>query len=354
VGGTVDIAVHEIDEEGYTQSIHAPVGGAWGSTKIDENFKQFLFDIFGAEIQSGFEYPEILAAFEREKVRFNKNQKVPLAIYDFEPKHLDHNRRYSKFPIKIDRKRLILAPEIMMSFFDGPVNSIVSCVKDMLAKLQYNMDYIFLVGGFSRSIILKDRMIEEFQSATTQIVNPNNPGMAVAEGAVYFGLNPKVIRSRYSSFTYGIQLKHIFQEGIDPPENKVQVDGIWYCDKVFMPLVEVDQKVRQNHRVSELFGRVSKSQSSAIIPIYCTKRRNVKYITEDMKSLGRLVLHVPLDEDLTAHNIEVTVIFGGTEIAVTARHIITNELVSCKLEFLFSAKPEISALPLPTKPLKNY
>ena len=58
-GGTVDIAVHEIDENdnfseknnmiikilGFTQSKTAPRGGAWGSTKIYNNFKILLFEV---------------------------------------------------------------------------------------------------------------------------------------------------------------------------------------------------------------------------------------------------------------------------------------------------------------------
>jgi len=60
-GGTVDIAVHEIDESGmtlssplflcyflflgHTHSLAAPIGGPWGSTVIDENFKKLLCEV---------------------------------------------------------------------------------------------------------------------------------------------------------------------------------------------------------------------------------------------------------------------------------------------------------------------
>jgi len=44
-GGTVDIAAHEIDESRYTHSLTAPIGGPWGSTVIDENFKKLLFEV---------------------------------------------------------------------------------------------------------------------------------------------------------------------------------------------------------------------------------------------------------------------------------------------------------------------
>eukprot|EP00026_Physarum_polycephalum_P011233 Phypoly_transcript_11440.p1 GENE.Phypoly_transcript_11440~~Phypoly_transcript_11440.p1 ORF type:complete len:238 (+),score=18.79 Phypoly_transcript_11440:2-715(+) len=234
----------------------------------------------------------------------------------------------------------------MCSFFSDPINSIVSCVKTLIARLACTIDYIFLVGGFSRSIILKESIIQEFQSESTKIVLPNNPGMAIAEGAVYFGLNPKVIASRHSSYTYGIKVVGKFQEGVHPLHKKKKIDDEWYCSDLFLSLVTVNQKVMLNHQVTTFAGRVSKVTDSVRIPLYCTKEEKVSYITPEMRLLGELVLEVPLDEELGTMNIKITMVFGGTEIAVQAEHTITKKAVSCHVEFVYTSRSEISALPL--------
>jgi hypothetical protein len=107
-----------------------------------------------------------------------------------------------------------------------------------------------------------------------------------------------------------------------------------------------------------------------------------------MQKLGDLRLEVPIDEDLNTYNVKITMLFGGyislsslpifpllspylpyhlplspitfpshedknltmivrTEISVKAEHVVTKKAVSCHLEFAFTAKTEISALPLP-------
>ncbi|KAL3885504.1 hypothetical protein ACJMK2_025557 [Sinanodonta woodiana] len=46
-GGTVDITVHQVIEGGGLKEIHKASGGAWGGTKVDEGYQQFLISIVG-------------------------------------------------------------------------------------------------------------------------------------------------------------------------------------------------------------------------------------------------------------------------------------------------------------------
>jgi hypothetical protein len=95
------------------------------------------------------------------------------------------NKRFPTTPITFERKKLWFPPAVMCSLFEGPINSILSCVRNLLTRLNCEMDCIFfiyfillmifepgdifLVGGFSKSVILKESMIQEFQSEFTKV-----------------------------------------------------------------------------------------------------------------------------------------------------------------------------------------
>ncbi len=49
-GGTVDITVHEVEDQlGTLKELHKATGGACGSVNIDIAFEKLLVDIFGQE-----------------------------------------------------------------------------------------------------------------------------------------------------------------------------------------------------------------------------------------------------------------------------------------------------------------
>lgn len=67
----------------------------------------------------------------------------------------------------------------------------------------------------------------------------NNIEMAVARGAVIFGMNPSKIATRIPRSWYGIEITNIFDPNIDPPEYKVtRPDGSIRCDNRFSTYVE--------------------------------------------------------------------------------------------------------------------
>lgn len=46
-GGTVDVTVHEVSCRGGLKEVYKASGGAWGGTKVDEAFYEFLSVIAG-------------------------------------------------------------------------------------------------------------------------------------------------------------------------------------------------------------------------------------------------------------------------------------------------------------------
>lgn len=63
--------------------------------------------------------------------------------------------------------------------------------------------------------------------------------MAVARGAVIFGMHPSKIATRIPRFWYGIEITNIFDPNVDPIEYKVvRPDGSVRCDNRFSTYVE--------------------------------------------------------------------------------------------------------------------
>lgn len=46
IGGTVDITVHEIQENRCLKELHKACGGGWGGNRVDENLNIFLREVF--------------------------------------------------------------------------------------------------------------------------------------------------------------------------------------------------------------------------------------------------------------------------------------------------------------------
>jgi len=243
----------------------------------------------------------------------------------------------------------------MSSLYEDPIQSIVSCVKSLQRRLDSTMNYIFIVGGFSRSFILRERMTAEFETATTKIVFPNHPGMAVAQGAVHFGLNPSIISSRCSAFTYGFETLSKFVEGVHDPIRKITRGGIFYCNNIFSTFVKVNERVQLNHEASTFVGIVQQGQTHCTIPLYTSLNEDNMYITTSMTKVGKLCVAIPPDEEVGKHNVKVSMIFGGTEIAAKAEHIISHHKVDCKIDFFtkmdFSSISPVHNDPIPAQAL---
>jgi hypothetical protein len=87
-GGTVDITVQEIKEDGDIKQIYMANGGDWGGVKVDQAIGEFLLDIFGMEIMDRFrnenkaDYLSLCREFEVKKrgIRPDSTVKITLRL----------------------------------------------------------------------------------------------------------------------------------------------------------------------------------------------------------------------------------------------------------------------------------
>ncbi|WAQ99602.1 HS12B-like protein [Mya arenaria] len=99
-GGTVDITVHEVQDNNSLRELFKANGGNWGGTYIEKAFRNMLAEIVGNDVMDNFQatnmmdFIDLLREFEVKKRNFNSTMsqkitfKVPIALnVDFKAKH---------------------------------------------------------------------------------------------------------------------------------------------------------------------------------------------------------------------------------------------------------------------------
>ncbi|XP_060606755.1 heat shock 70 kDa protein 12A-like [Ruditapes philippinarum] len=115
-------------------------------------------------------------------------------------------------------------------------------------------DFLEMLREFE---INKNESVKEAFS-NKRIIVPSEPGLAVLKGAVLFGHDPLVMKSRVSKYTYGIEIIDKFVEGLSPERYRVFENGIYKCRYTFCPFVRAGElvpvgKIAREHLLSDTF-----------------------------------------------------------------------------------------------------
>jgi molecular chaperone DnaK (HSP70) len=125
--------------------------------------------------------------------------------------------------------------DLQEKIFDPIIKRIERLLHRQISK--YNgegkIDSIILVGGFSQSSYLQQRLRNIFEPAITIDVPPD-PANAISQGAVLHARNPQVIRppvQKYTGRSFALEVQAKFnKQKMDLPENIViNADGIEYA-----------------------------------------------------------------------------------------------------------------------------
>nr|XP_022294724.1 heat shock 70 kDa protein 12A-like [Crassostrea virginica] len=213
-GGTVDIIVYEVTTDQTLKELVKPSGGDWGDTCVDNCFEKTLIEVISSEVMDEFrlkhtgDYIELFRDFEirKRKTNLNQNQvtmRIPATLSEvFEKmknkplKNAIQESTHSE-SMNWERDKLQVTTGLFKKFFSVACTRIVDKLHDLLEKPEVKgTDTILMVGGFSESPILQERIKRDFQDY--RIVIPNEPGLAVLMGAVLFGHDPSIISERIS------------------------------------------------------------------------------------------------------------------------------------------------------------
>jgi len=131
---------------------------------------------------------------------------------------------------------------ILRGFFDDSCDRTIGHIRDVLRQpAGKGVDTILLVGGFSESPLLQEKIKSFFKDK--RIIIPPDAGLAVLKGAVMFGHDPLIIKSRVAKCSYGISIYGDFDPTIHPPSKKVIHKGVTKCKDIFAPHVKKGEEL---------------------------------------------------------------------------------------------------------------
>ncbi|ORX58250.1 hypothetical protein DM01DRAFT_1333909 [Hesseltinella vesiculosa] len=254
-GGTVDLIVFEIDQQpGQKRTLKEVTnghGGSCGSAFLDVNMREYIkrkFSHLGSINDTAMEH--IMDTF----------------VNIIKPEFDGYEDHFLDLPasmglgdltdesIGLENGSICLpAHELCEQVFEPVIVQVLQLIEGQLNQ-SYNLEAIFLVGGFGQSNYLFRRVEEVFANRVGMIGVPPRGELAVVRGAVYFGLSPQQITERVSRRTYGVETRMLFQPDVDPEEySVVGVDGRKYCRQRFSVYVHKGQSVKVDECVSKTF-----------------------------------------------------------------------------------------------------
>jgi len=202
VGGTADITVHQRQGDGTLRELHKASGGAWGGTKVDEEFYQLIIRIIGAPAWYKFTETQIADFLDLQRELETKKRtitpasngmittKVPISlskIYKNDSgEGIDEAIDGSNYTGKLEwmSDKLHIDAGVFKNLFKSCSDKIVGHIKELLAMPDVKGTHIFLlVGGFSESAMLQDAIIKGLPQGSKVII-PDEAGLCVLKGAV--------------------------------------------------------------------------------------------------------------------------------------------------------------------------
>ncbi|KAF0480254.1 actin-like ATPase domain-containing protein [Gigaspora margarita] len=225
-GGTVDLTVRKLLDNNQLGEDTERSMDFCGSSFVDKEFLRFLEGKVGKhaikmlhEKHYGHLSYMVQQFCERAKIRFTREKS------DFRKYILDIEKVYPSLKQYVSGSALDELEEedweieidfkTVKSFFNPVVNRIIRLITAQLDESECTI--IFLVGGFSESIYLQQRIKQRFSQCKVAV--PPYPMPAIARGAVEYGLDTDAVKNRVLKWTYGCEHSPKFQEG-DHPSRK--------------------------------------------------------------------------------------------------------------------------------------
>ncbi|OPJ69014.1 heat shock protein 12A-like [Patagioenas fasciata monilis] len=346
-GGTIDITVHEIQENHHLTELHKATGGGWGGNRVDENFTHFLKEIFDDGVWDEYvknhptELQHMLYSFSLQKCSASREAVYIHCYYNLtrvanSKKDISHFFKNAKGAVWCNGM-IMITHEKMKSFFDYSIKNIICALRDILGKPETaKVKYILLVGGFASSIILRDAISQAF-GEKYHIFCPLEAQVAVAKGAVLFGVNPDIVASRVSAWTHGLAVTQKFDATIHDFHKKrvSKVDGYTYSVDIFKKSVAIGESVSINEVAHYDFHPTEPDQTSVNFSFHGTEKQDALYVDEEgIECLGSCTVPMPDTTLGKKCKLKLDIKFGLTEFKTTCTDVTSNESRTVMIDFL--------------------
>ncbi|XP_062603213.1 heat shock 70 kDa protein 12A-like [Saccostrea cucullata] len=351
-GGTADITVHLRSGEGVLDEVRPASGGPWGGKSVDDKFEKFMKEILGEKVIEELQtehmedYLDLFREFESKKrnistVKTGKvHMKIPLAVQTLtkkkQKKSMAEVLKESKYgeSVHFANMKLHMAVDVFKNLFKPTVEGIVKHLKEVFQeKNVHDVETILMVGGFSECELVQTAIKNNFKDK--RVIIPEEPGLAVLKGAVYYGHVPKTIGRRVARYTYGIQSWPEFDPSKHPDAKKVMIGTTARCRDVFFKYVTKGELLTPGYRRSQIFQALKPDEECLECAIYVSDEENPVFVDDaSCRKLGTLRVPLPRVSVGCSLEIEETMIFGDTELEVQARDIYTNQQCEVSIDLL--------------------
>ncbi|KAF9346263.1 hypothetical protein BGX26_002250 [Mortierella sp. AD094] len=319
-GGTVDLIVYEIASTSQGRRLSEVTkghGASCGSMFIDLNLGNLLIEKFkrqGAVFPKSVIQTMVETFAYQLKPQFDGDEDLYLAL----PRSDCFDDIRDPRSIGIDGGYMCLkASELKAIVFDPIIKQVLALIQEQLNGAK-KCSAIFMVGGFGSSTYLLHRVKQEFGGMVKTISAPYKPEMAVVCGAVYAGLNPKIVTARVTRRCYGIDVHSPFEEGVDPIKyRRERADGV-RCMNRFSTFVRKGQKVQVDECVTNSYHFTKLNEDDFSIGIYAIDGNPPRYVTDTgVSKLAEISIPTPFKpSDPIGHKLDIVMnmYFGLNEI----------------------------------------
>jgi len=360
-GGTIDMCVHEILDDGHLRELYRATGGHAGGSTVNEKFLQFLKTLLGSKALEIFQrdyshaFQELQNKIEDKKCKFTNDSEAITLNLDKDLISIAESvsRKHdsceamisgSSFGNAVSYKRqgnlLKIDKAVVKKIFQPSVETIIQCLKNILSECAHdNITTLLLVGGYSASDYVRDSVQSSLPDL--KIIKVEDGWLAVVKGAVMMATKQSSIIERRSRFTYGFSISSKFIEGVHPPQFKVYQDGEAWCKSVFDKLIEVGQVVQQGQQFSWEGYNTFKDPERKHISVYSSlwrsplKSPTYCYLEEDeCEEVGMIRVAAPpggWPDELYGVN---SLVVGETELTMKTLIQETGEEYEATIDFL--------------------
>ena len=346
-GGTLDVTVHAIQDDGNIKEIHKVTGGPYGGIKVNQRFEVLLDELLDSRKlqtyrkQNPSDWLCVMNEFEGKKKgerildsKVMTNIRLPRSFVSLA--NQCWSSRYGEKEVKLKNDEyLALSSEVMKKLFAPVIEDIKKHLRSLQRKPQLSkVKTMLLVGGFADSALLQKEIKSEF-SRKFRVLIPNHASIAVVQGAAMFGKKPSKITERVVRTTYGADCSRDFIQGVHREEKKFVADGIDKCKDLFNLFVRENEIVRAGQKVTSIYTLLRATDTKITFSFYGTSKPDAEYVTDPgMTKVGSVTVQSPDTWRGKEREIEVSMYFGRTEITATAKDVSSGNETRTILDFL--------------------
>lgn len=338
-GGTIDISVKEVLTDRALKELHRASGNGLGGDSINLRFFGYFKKVFGSKAMSIFKNEnkhkaalyDLESEIELKKRTLDFDQRgnirlnIPPILFEifeeFEKKDFDEYIGTLK-GLSFKKGKMFLNQEIVTEIFKPSVTSLVQLIQEIIAQEHVKkISDIIMVGGYSQSRIISKTIKDLFEHKNVNVIIPNDPDLAVLQGAVMYRYWPEVVRTRRSPYTYGTRLLRLWLEG-DDESKKIRrgKSKEVFCGDHFEKFVSLNDEFETGQTATTKVYPVEADTTEMAIDVYTSNKSDPRYTTDTgCEKLGRLVVQVPDTTKGLDRHADVTMTMGSTEIVVQGK-----------------------------------